>query len=93
MIPSQASISSHFVEVEVMSVRGASPVNPARELKAEGRAAGANGVAQCAELFPRRRVDVVGQVPAGRIAMAHNIGGLTPLSAGTILEGPTANGS
>jgi acetyl-CoA C-acetyltransferase len=81
------------VKVEVTSVHGASLVNPSGELTVKGRAPGASDVAQCAELPPRRRVKVVSRVPAARIAMAHNIGGLTALSIGTILEGPTANGS
>jgi acetyl-CoA C-acetyltransferase len=82
-----------IVEVEVTNVRGAAPVNPSGGLTVKGRAPGATDVAQCAELVPRRRVDVVSRVPAARIAMAHNIGSLTALSAHTILEGPTVNGS
>jgi acetyl-CoA C-acetyltransferase len=79
-------------EAEVTSVRGALLVNPSERSKAEGRPFGAVGVAQCPESFAQCRV-VVNQIDAARIAMAHNIIGLTALSAGTILEGPTANGS
>jgi acetyl-CoA C-acetyltransferase len=90
-----------FVAAEVTSVRSASPVNPAgevsvnpaRKLGAQGRALGATDVAQCHQLFSQRRMVASSQVLAARIAMAHNLGGLTVLSAGTILEGPAANGS
>jgi acetyl-CoA C-acetyltransferase len=82
-----------MVEAEVTNVRGAAPVNPARNSAAEGRAPGGIDVAQCPQLFSQRRMVTVSQVLAARIAMAHNVGGLTALSAGTILEGPTANGS
>jgi acetyl-CoA C-acetyltransferase len=82
-----------FVAAEVSSVRSASPVTQARKLEAEGRAPGATDVAQCAQLFSQRRMATVSQVLAARIAMAHNVGGLTVLSAGTILEGPAANGN
>jgi hypothetical protein len=82
-----------FADAEVTSVRGASPVNSARELKVQGGAPGAEDVAQCPELFPQRRMAAVSQVPAARMAMAHNVEGLTPPSAGTIPEGPRANGS
>jgi acetyl-CoA C-acetyltransferase len=89
------------VEAEVANARGAAsvnparkvPVNPARKIEAEGRAPGATDVAQCPQLFSQRRMVTVSQVLAARIAMAHNVGGLTVLSAGTILEGPAANGS
>ena len=81
-----------FGDAEVTNVRGALLVNPSGRSKAEGRTLGAVDVAQCAESFTQCRV-VVNQLDAARIAMAHNIGGLTALSAVTILEGPTANGS
>jgi acetyl-CoA C-acetyltransferase len=81
-----------FADAEVTSVRGAALVSSARELKVEGGAAGANDVAQCPELFTHRLM-AVSPVPAARIAMAHNVEGLTVLSAGTIPEGPRANGS
>jgi acetyl-CoA C-acetyltransferase len=82
-----------FVAAEVTSVRSAWPVNPARKLRAQGGALSAADVAQCPQLFSQRRMVTVSQVLAARIAMAHNVGGLTVLSAGTILEGPAANGS
>jgi acetyl-CoA C-acetyltransferase len=82
-----------FVAAEVTSVRSASLVNPARKLGAQGRALGATDVAQCHQLLSQRRMVASSLVLAARIAMAHNIGSLTALSAGTILEGPVANGS
>jgi acetyl-CoA C-acetyltransferase len=90
-----------FFAAEVTSVRSASPVNPAREvsvnparkLRAQGCALGATDVAQCHQLLSQRRMVSGSLVLAARIAVAHNIGGLTALSAGTILEGPVANGS
>jgi acetyl-CoA C-acetyltransferase len=82
-----------FVAAEVTSVRSASPVNPARKLGAQGGARSATDVAQCPQLFSQRRMVAGSLVLAARIAMAHNVGGLTALSAGTILEGPAANGS
>jgi acetyl-CoA C-acetyltransferase len=81
-----------FGDAEVTNVRGALPVNPSGRSKSEGRTLRAVDVAQCAESFTQCRV-VVNQLDAARITMAHNIGGLAALSAGTILEGPTANGS
>jgi acetyl-CoA C-acetyltransferase len=81
-----------FAYAEVTSVRGASPLSSARDSKVEGGAAGANDVAQCPELFTHRLM-AVSPVLAARIAMAHNVEGLTALSAGTIPEGPRANGS
>ncbi|WP_319447906.1 MULTISPECIES: hypothetical protein [unclassified Mycobacterium] len=82
-----------MVEAEVTNVRGATSVNPARNLEAQGRAPGATDVAQCPQLFPQRRAVAASRIRAARIAMAHNVGGLTVLSAGTILEGPAANGN
>jgi acetyl-CoA C-acetyltransferase len=81
-----------FGDAEVTNGRGALPVNPSGRSKSQGRALRAVDMAQCAESFTQCRV-VVNQLDAARIAMAHNIGGLAALSAGTILEGPTANGS
>jgi acetyl-CoA C-acetyltransferase len=82
-----------FVAAEVTSVRSASPVNPARKLRAQGGALSAADVAQCPQLFSQRRMVAGSLVLAARIAMAHNVGGLTALSVGMILEGPAANGS
>ena len=74
-------------------VGGSLPVNPSGGLKAKGHPPGATGVAQCVELFQQLRGEAVNQVDGARIALAHNIGGPTAVSAVTILEGPAANGS
>jgi acetyl-CoA C-acetyltransferase len=76
----------------VTSVGGALPVNPSGGLKAKGHPPGATGVAQCVELFQQLRGEAVNQVDGARIALAHNIGGPTAVSAVTILEGPESNG-
>ena len=67
------------------------PVNPSGGLKAKGHPPGATGVAQCVELFEQLRGEAANQVDGARIALAHNIGGPTAVSAVTILEG-SANG-
>ncbi|WP_024448307.1 thiolase C-terminal domain-containing protein [Mycolicibacterium iranicum] len=77
-----------LLEAEVTSVGGALPVNPSGGLKAKGHPPGATGVAQCVELFSQLRGEAVNQVDSARIALAHNIGGPTAVSAVTILEGP-----
>jgi acetyl-CoA C-acetyltransferase len=76
-----------LVEAEVTSVGGALPVNPSGGLKAKGHPPGATGVAQCVELFAQLRGEAANQVDGARIALAHNIGGPTAVSAVTILEG------
>ena len=81
-----------LVEAEVTSVGGALPVNPSGGLKAKGHPPGATGVAQCVELFAQLRGEAANQVDRARVALAHNIGGPTAVSAVTILEGP-ANGT
>lgn len=81
-----------LVEAEVTSVGGALPVNPSVGLKAKGHTAGATGVAQCVEPFTPLRGEAVNQVDGARVALAHNIGGPTAVSAVSILEGP-ANGT
>jgi acetyl-CoA C-acetyltransferase len=81
-----------LVEAEVTAVGGSLPVNPSGGLKAKGHPPGATGVAQCVELFQQLRGEAVNQVDGARIALAHNIGGPTAVSAVTILEGPEANG-
>jgi hypothetical protein len=53
---------------------------------------GATGVAQCVELFAQLRGEAANQVDGARVALAHNIGGPTAVSAVTILEG-SANGA
>jgi acetyl-CoA C-acetyltransferase len=45
-------------------------------------------VAQCVELFEQLRGSASNQVDGARIALAHNIGGPTAVSAVTLLEGP-----
>ncbi|CAN5581490.1 thiolase domain-containing protein [soil metagenome] len=77
-----------LLEAEVTSVGGALPVNPSGGLKSKGHPPGATGVAQCVELFEQLRGQAVNQVDGARIALAHNIGGPTAVSAVTILEGP-----
>ena len=81
-----------LVEAEVTSVGGSLPVNPSGGLKSKGHPPGATGVAQCVELFAQLRGEAVNQVDGARIALAHNIGGPTAVSAVTILEGPGTNG-
>ena len=81
-----------LVEADVTSVGGALPVNPSGGLKAKGHPPGATGVARCVELFAQLRGEAVNQVDGARVALAHNIGGPTAVSAVTILEGP-ANGT
>ena len=76
-----------LVEAEVTSVGGALPVNPGGGLKAKGHPPGATGVARCAELFAQLRGEAAHQVDGARVALAHNIGGPTAVSAVTILEG------
>jgi acetyl-CoA C-acetyltransferase len=81
-----------LVEAEVTSVGGALPVNPSGGLKAKGHPPGATGVAQCVELFAQLRGEAANQVDGARVALAHNIGGPTAVSAVTILEG-SVNGA
>lgn len=86
-----ALIASGAVERVVLvsrtSVGGALPVNPSGGLKAKGHPPGATGVAQCVELFAQLRGEAANQVDGARVALAHNIGGPTAVSAVTILEG------
>jgi 3-hydroxy-3-methylglutaryl CoA synthase len=56
-------------------------------LKVKGHPPGATGVAQCVELFAQLRGEAANQVDGARVALAHNIGGPTAVSAVTILEG------
>jgi acetyl-CoA C-acetyltransferase len=67
------------------TVRGRLPVNPSGGLKAKGHPPGATGVAQCVELFEQLRGEACNQVEGARIALAHNVGGPTAVSAVTIL--------
>jgi acetyl-CoA C-acetyltransferase len=77
-----------LVETDATSIGGSLPVNPSGGLKSKGHPPGATGVAQCVELFGQLRGEAVNQVDGARIALAHNIGGPTAVSAVTILEGP-----
>jgi acetyl-CoA acetyltransferase len=67
-------------------------VNPRGDERVKGHPLGATGMAQCVELFQKLRDATAIQVHRVRIALAHNIGGLTVVSAVTILEGPETNG-
>lgn len=61
--------------------------------KRKGRPYCATGVAQCVERFEQVRGMAVNQVDGARIGLAHNIGGLTAVSAVTIVEGGGGDGS
>src|ERR1700730_6693004 len=65
---------------------GSIPINPSGGLKAKGHPPGATGVAQCYELFNQLRGEAENQVDGARVALAHNIGGPTAVSAVTILS-------
>ncbi|MBB3600394.1 acetyl-CoA C-acetyltransferase [Mycolicibacterium sp. BK556] len=67
-------------------VGGPIPVNPSGGLKAKGHPPGATGVAQCYELFNQLRGQAENQVDGARVALAHNIGGPTAVSAVTVLS-------
>lgn len=67
-------------------VGGAIPINPSGGLKAKGHPPGATGVAQCYELFNQLRGEAENQVDGARVALAHNIGGPTAVSAVTVLS-------
>lgn len=77
-----------LLEADATTIGGRLPVNPSGGLKAKGHPPGATGVAQCVELFAQLRGEAVNQVDGARVALAHNIGGPTAVSAVTILEGP-----
>jgi acetyl-CoA C-acetyltransferase len=74
-----------LVEAHDTSVGGRIPVNPSGGLKAKGHPPGATGVAQCFELFEQLRGEASNQVEGVKLALAHNIGGPTAVSAVTIL--------
>jgi acetyl-CoA C-acetyltransferase len=75
-----------LVEAGDNYVGGSIPVNPSGGLKAKGHPPGATGVAQCYELFNQLRGEAENQVDGARVALAHNIGGPTAVSAVTILS-------
>jgi acetyl-CoA C-acetyltransferase len=74
-----------LVEKGETSLTGSIPVNPSGGLKAKGHPPGATGVAQCVELFHQLRGEAENQIDGARIALAHNIGGPTAVSAITVL--------
>jgi len=59
----------------------------------KARPQGATGVAQCVERFEQVRGMTFDQVDGARIGLAHNIGGLTAMSAVTFAEGGGGDGS
>jgi acetyl-CoA C-acetyltransferase len=75
-----------LVEAHDTSVGGRIPVNPSGGLKAKGHPPGATGVAQCVELFEQLRGNACNQVDGATVALAHNIGGPTAVSAVTVLS-------
>ena len=75
-----------LVEGREHYVGGSIPINPSGGLKAKGHPPGATGVAQCYELFNQLRGQAENQVDGARVALAHNIGGPTAVSAVTILS-------
>jgi acetyl-CoA C-acetyltransferase len=77
--------SYKLVEANETYVGGRIPVNPSGGLKAKGHPPGATGIAQCYELFEQLRGESTNQVDGARLALAHNIGGPTAVSAITIL--------
>ncbi len=79
-----------LIEAGETSVGGRLPVNPSGGLKAKGHPPGATGIAQCTELFEQLRGDACNQVEGAQVALAHNIGGPTAVSAVTILSNQPA---
>jgi acetyl-CoA C-acetyltransferase len=75
-----------LVESRDTYVGGSIPINPSGGLKAKGHPPGATGVAQCFELFNQLRGEAENQVDGARIALAHNVGGPTAVSAVTVLS-------
>jgi acetyl-CoA C-acetyltransferase len=81
-----------LIETGATVVGGSLTANPIGDLKAKAHPPGATDVAQCVESFQQLRGHAANQVGGTRIALAHNIGGPTAVSAETILEGPGTNG-
>jgi len=77
---------------ETASLVAALPRKTTDQITAKRHPPSASRVAQCVELFNQLRGDAVYQVYAARIALAHNIGGPTAVSAVTLLEGPGTYG-
>ena len=80
-----------LVEAEVTGIGGSLRVKSS-DLKSTGHPPGATGVAQSMEFCKQLRGDACNQVDDARIVRAHNIGGPSAVSAGTIPEGPESNG-
>jgi len=78
-----------LIESGDTAVGGRLPVNPSGGLKAKGHPPGATGIAQCVELFEQLRGESTNPVDGARVALAHNIGGPTAVSAVTILGSHT----
>jgi acetyl-CoA C-acetyltransferase len=78
--------AAKLIESGETKVGGRKPVNPSGGLKAKGHPPGATGVAQCVELFEQLRGTAANQVDGAKIALAHNIGGPTAVSAVTVLS-------
>jgi acetyl-CoA C-acetyltransferase len=74
-----------LVERGETTLKGSIPVNPSGGLKAKGHPPGATGVAQCVELYHQLRGEAENQIDGARLALAHNIGGPTAVSAVTVL--------
>jgi acetyl-CoA C-acetyltransferase len=77
--------AAKLIESGETKVGGRLPVNPSGGLKAKGHPPGATGVAQCVELFEQLRGEAANQVDSPKLALAHNVGGPTAVSAVTIL--------
>lgn len=65
---------------------GRLPINPSGGLKARGHALAATGIAQVVELAWQLRGSAGGRQTAGRVALAHSIGGLATNNWVTLLE-------
>jgi len=77
---------------ETLSLVSHLPSKPRYELTAKRHPQGAIGVSQCVESIQPLRGVAVNLVDGARIALAHNVGGPTTVSAVAILEGPGADG-
>jgi acetyl-CoA C-acetyltransferase len=77
--------AAQMIASNATAVGGRLPVNPSGGLKAKGHPPGATGVAQCVELFEQLRGTAANRVDTPRLALAHNVGGPTAVSAVTIL--------
>ncbi len=78
--------AAELVSSGATTLQGRIPVNPSGGLKAKGHPPGATGVAQCVELVEQLRGEAANQIDRARVALAHNIGGPTAVSAVTLLS-------